>query len=108
MPETEPADVAAVLERARQQSEEIQRIKRSVEAMEITGSSRHDEVRVTVRGTRQVTEVSIDPDAIGQYDADQLGDIVKEALNDSLRRLAEASAARFRAIIEAASRAEAI
>jgi nucleoid-associated protein EbfC len=108
MPETEPGDVAAVLERARRQSEEIQRIKRGVEAMEVTGSSRHDEVRVTVRGSRQVTEVSIDPDAIGRYDADQLGDIVKEALNDSLRRLAEASAARFRPIIEAASQAEAI
>jgi DNA-binding YbaB/EbfC family protein len=108
MPETEPDHVAAVLERARQQSEEFRRIKRSVEALEVTGSSRHDEVRVTLRGSHQVTDVSIDADAISQYDADELGDIVKEALNDSLRRLNEATAARFRPIIEAASRTETI
>jgi nucleoid-associated protein EbfC len=102
----QPHDVAALMERARQQQEEVRRIQRSVEAMEVTGSSRHDEVRVTVRGNRQVTDVSIDPDAIGKYDADELGDIVREALNDGLRRAAEASAARFRPFIEAASRTQ--
>jgi nucleoid-associated protein EbfC len=99
-------DVAALLERARRQQEDIQRIQRSVEAIEVTGGSRHDEVQVTVRGSRQVTRVSIEPDAMGQYDADELGEIVKEALNDSFRRAAEASAARFRPFIEAMSQTE--
>jgi hypothetical protein len=100
----QPDDVAALMERARRRQEEIERIQRSVQAMEVTGSSRHDEVRVTVRGNRNVTEVSIDADAISQYDADELGDIVMEALNDGMRRVMEASAARFRPIIEAAER----
>jgi DNA-binding YbaB/EbfC family protein len=100
----QPDDVAALMERARRRQEEIQRLHRSVQAMEVTGSSRHDEVRVTVRGDRQITDVSIDADAISEYDADELGDIVKEALNDGMWRLVEASAAQFRPIIEAAER----
>jgi nucleoid-associated protein EbfC len=98
-------DVAELMEQVRQQKEEVERIQRGVEAMEVTGGSRHDEVQVTVRGSGQVTSVSIDPDALREHDADELGDFVREAFNDALRRVAEASSARFRPFIEAASRA---
>jgi nucleoid-associated protein EbfC len=98
-------DVAKLMEQVRQQQQEVERIQRGVEAMEITGGSRHDEVQVTVRGNGQLTSVAIDPDALRQYDADELGQIVVEAVNEALRRLAEASSARFRPLIEAASRA---
>jgi nucleoid-associated protein EbfC len=97
-------DVDQLLERLRQQQEEAQRIQRGVEAMEVTGASRHDDVRVTVRGNGQVTDVTIDPDALRQYRSDELGDVVMEAVNDALLRVAEATTARFRPFIEAASR----
>lgn len=100
----EVPDLDQVLGRLRQQQEEAQRIQHGVEAMEVTGASRHDEVRVTVRGNGQVTDVTIDPGALRQHRADELGDIVMEAVNDSLRRVAEAASARFRPFIEAASR----
>jgi nucleoid-associated protein EbfC len=100
-------DVAKLMERVREQQLEVERIQRGIEAMEITGGSRHDEVQVTVHGNGQVASVAIDADALRQYDADELGDIVVEAVNDALRRLAEASSARFRPFIEAASRVEA-
>jgi nucleoid-associated protein EbfC len=97
-------DVAELMERVRQQQEEVERIQRGVEAMEVTGGSRHDEVQVTVRGNGQVTGVTIDPDAVREYDAHELGDVVRDAVNDALRRVAEASSARFRPFIEAVSR----
>jgi nucleoid-associated protein EbfC len=99
-------DVAKLMERVRQQQEQVERIQRSVAAMKITGGSRHDEVQVTIHGNGQVTSVSIDPEALRQHDADELGDIVMEAVNDALRRVAEASSARFRPFIEAASQVE--
>jgi DNA-binding YbaB/EbfC family protein len=102
----EVPDVNALLERVRQQQEEIQRIQRGVEAMEVTGASRHNEVQVTVRGNGRVTKVDIDPDALSECDADQLGDVVMEAVNDGLRKVAEACSARFRPFIEAASQTE--
>jgi nucleoid-associated protein EbfC len=99
----EMPDVSKLMERVRQQQEEVRRIQRGVEAMEITGGSRDREVQVTVRGTGQVTRVTIDPDAMQDYNASDLGDIVMEAVNDALRKVAEASSARFQPLIEAAS-----
>lgn len=100
-----PGDVAALLEQVRRQQEEIQQIQRGIESMEVTGGSRRGEVRVTVRGSGQLTNVTIEPGALSDYDAGQLGEFVTEAVNDGLRKVAEASSARFRPVIEAASQA---
>jgi DNA-binding YbaB/EbfC family protein len=99
-------DVAALLEQVRRQQAEIERIQRGIETMEVTGGSRGNEVQVTMRGNGQVADVAIDPDALRDHDAQELGEIVMEAVNDGLRRVAEATSARFRPVIEAASRVE--
>lgn len=100
------ADVAGLLDKVRQQTDQVQRIQRGIEAMLITGTSRNGEVTVSVRGTGRFTEINIDPETIRRYDARDLGDIVLEAVNDGLHKLAEASTARFAPVIEAASRIE--
>lgn len=97
-------DVAGLLERVRRQTDQVQRIQRGVEAMRVTGTSRNGEVTVTVQGTGQFTEIAIDPETMRRYNARDLGDIVLEAVNDGLRKLAEASSARFAPVIEAAGR----
>ena len=102
-PET-GVDVEGLLEKVRQQTDQVQRIQQAVAAMEVKGNSRDNEVTVTVRGTGRFTAIDIDPEAIRRYDARDLGDIVLEAVNDGLRKLAEASSARFAPVIEAASR----
>lgn len=99
-------DVAGLLEKVRRQTDQVHRIQRSVEAMRITGTSRNGEVTVTVQGNGRFTEISIDPETIRRYDARDLGDIVLEAVNDGLHKLAEASSARFAPVIEAAARIE--
>ncbi len=100
------ADVAGLLDRVRQQADQVQRIQRDVEAMQIKGNSRNNEVTVTLSGAGQFTEISIDPDTVRRFNARDLGDIVLEAVNDGLRKLGEASTARFKPIIEAAGRIE--
>jgi DNA-binding YbaB/EbfC family protein len=97
-------DVAGLLEKVRQQTDQVQRIQRSVEAMRINGTSRNGEVTVTVQGNGRFTEISIDPETIRRNNARDLGDIVLEAVNDGLHKLAEASSARFAPVIEAAAR----
>ena len=99
-------DVAGLLDQVRQQADEVQRIQRSVEAMQVKGNSRNNEVTVTVTGTGRFTEISIDPETVRRFNARELGDIVLEAVNDGLRKLGEASTARFKPIIEAAGRIE--
>jgi DNA-binding protein YbaB len=97
-------DVAGLLDRVRKQTDQVQRIQRSVEAMQVKGNSRNNEVTVTLQGTGRFTEVSIDPETVRRYNARDLGDIVLEAVNDGLHKLAQASSARFAPVIEAAAK----
>ena len=52
-------DLDALLEQVRVQQEQVAQAQRSVEALEIRGSSRGDEVSVTLRGTGQFTELTV-------------------------------------------------
>ncbi|MFI5609768.1 YbaB/EbfC family nucleoid-associated protein [Amycolatopsis sp. NPDC051903] len=94
-------DMDELLAQVRRQTEEVQRIQRSVEAMEVKAASRQNEVTVSLRGDGRFTSIDIDPRAIREYDARNLSEIVLEAVNAGLRKLAEASSAKFAPVIEA-------
>ncbi|MBB1160160.1 MULTISPECIES: YbaB/EbfC family nucleoid-associated protein [Amycolatopsis] len=101
---TEPyavPDMDELLAQVRKQTEEVQRIQRTVEAMEVKAASRQNEVTVTLRGDGRFTSVDIDQRAIREYDARTLSEIVLEAVNAGLQKLAEASSAKFAPVIEA-------
>ena len=95
-------NVNALMERIHSQQADIERIQREIEMMEVVGASRDDEVRVTVRGNGQVVAVDIDERAYRDSDAYELGQLVKEAVNDGLRRVSEAGSAKFAPVLEAA------
>ena len=91
--------VDELMARIHQQVQHIEEVQRSVERMEVVGHSRQGEATATLTGTGQFIEVSIDPRAMRRYDADSVGALVLEAVNDGLRRLAEASSEKFAPII---------
>ncbi|WP_020671515.1 YbaB/EbfC family nucleoid-associated protein [Amycolatopsis nigrescens] len=93
-------DLNGLLEQIRRQTEQVQRVQRSVEALEVRGQSRGREVTVTLRGDGRFTAVEIDQDAIHRYDARNLGDIVLEAVNSGLSALAEASRTKFAPLLD--------
>jgi DNA-binding YbaB/EbfC family protein len=95
-------DMDELLAQVRKQTEEVQRIQRTVEAMEIKAHSRQNEVTVTLRGDGRFTSIDIDPRAIREYDARNLSEIVLEAVNAGLQKLAETSSAKFAPVIAAA------
>lgn len=96
------ADIEGLLERVRQQQEDVARIQRGVETMEVKGASRGNEVSVTLRGSGRFTEIAIDAETQRRFSAHELGEIVLEAVNDGLTKLAEATRARFAPIIDSA------
>ena len=98
-------DVAILMDRVRRQRDEVLRAQQAVEALRVDGRSPCDEVVVTVCGTGELAAVRIDPDALAGADAHELGELVRVAVNDGLRRLAEASQARFAPVIAAARQA---
>lgn len=101
-------DVEALMAQVQAQQDEVLRIQKSVEQLEIKASSRDDEVRVTLTGAGEFTEISIDQQALRRFDSHQLGEILVEAVNAGTRKLREASAAKFAPLIESASGIEGV
>jgi DNA-binding YbaB/EbfC family protein len=95
-------DMDELLAQVRRQAEEVQRIQRAVEAMEIKGRSRGNEVTVVLCGDGRFSAIDIDPEAVRRHDARNLGEIVLEAVNNGLQKLAEAGNAEFAPVIESA------
>jgi hypothetical protein len=93
------------MEQVYEQQRQVMDIQRTVERTEVKGRSRENEVEVTVRGNGEFTEISIDQRAVGRYDAETLGQVVLEAVNDGLRKVNEMSAAKFAPILDAGSAA---
>lgn len=72
---------------------QIEEVQRKFERTEVTGHSRNNGVTAKMRGSGQVTEVTIDPRILQRFDAKAIGGFVTEAVNDALRRLNEANQA---------------
>ncbi len=92
-------EIEDLLARVREQQERIEEIQRSVSEMMITGYAGNGDVTVKLNGGGRFTEVTIDPQVARRYDADTLGSLVLEAVNDGLTKLSQASQAKFAPII---------
>ncbi|BCL12540.1 YbaB/EbfC family nucleoid-associated protein [Micromonospora sagamiensis] len=90
----EPA-IEDLLAQVREQQQRIEEIQRSVATMQLTGYAGNGDVTVKLRGDGRFTEVTIDPQVLRRYDADTLGQLVLEAVNDGLAKLAAANEARY-------------
>ncbi|GAB3147931.1 YbaB/EbfC family nucleoid-associated protein [Micromonospora sonneratiae] len=90
----EPA-IEELMAQVREQQQRIEDIQRSVEAMEITGYAGNGDVTVKLKGDGRFTDVSIDPQVLRRYDAQTIGQLVLEAVNNGLAKLAAASEAKY-------------
>jgi nucleoid-associated protein EbfC len=88
-------EMEAFLAKAEEQQQAIVEAQQRLERMEVTGRSRNSVVVAKVRGSGQLTEVTLDPRQLPRYDAKALGGFVVEAVNDAMARLAEASREMF-------------
>jgi DNA-binding protein YbaB len=84
-------EVEQFVARAEEQRQAILDAQRRLERMELVGRSRNSVVVAKVRGSGQLTEVTLDPRQLPRYDAKVLGGFVVEAVNDAMAKLAEAS-----------------
>ncbi len=92
-------DFEQLLAKMQAQQRQAEELQREIQSMEITGRSRNGEVTATLKGGGQFTAIRIDPRVVQRYGPDSVGMLVVEAVNDGLRRAAEASMARFEPLI---------
>jgi nucleoid-associated protein EbfC len=97
------AELDALLDQVRRQQEEVARIQQSIAELEVTGTSRGDEVRATVQGSGRFTAVQLDAETMRRYQPHEVEELVLEAVNDALARLAETTRAKYAPIIESAN-----
>lgn len=93
------------LAQAEQEQQRIKDAQSALERLEVTGRSRSNVVTAKLRGSGQLTEITIDPRQMSRYDAKALGGLVVEAVNDAGVRLAEASREMFAPFIAQAEAA---
>lgn len=91
--------LAGMLEAARAQAERMQQIQAEVAELSVRGEAGNGLVTATVRGTGQITNIGIDRDAVRYYDADALGAVVLEAVNDGIRRALTLARDRYREVL---------
>jgi DNA-binding YbaB/EbfC family protein len=88
-------EIEDLLAQVHAHQERVLDVQRAVDRMEITAAAGDGDVTVRLRGTGRVIEIVIDPQAMRRYDAQELGAVVADAVNDGVRRLGEASRQRF-------------
>lgn len=88
-----------LLAQVQEQQRRIEEVQRSLESMVITAYAAGGDVTVKLKGSGEFTEVAIDREVLRKYDADTIGELVLEAVNNGLRKLGEASSKKFAPII---------
>ena len=76
-------DFNEIMAQAQQMQEELQRVQGEIAQSEISGSAGNGLVKVTMKGTGEVTNVTIDKSVVDPDDVDTLQDLVLGALQDA-------------------------
>ena len=72
---------------------QMEEAQAQLESQEITGTAGGGVVEVTVSGSKELTAVKIDPEAVDPDDVEMLQDLIMAATNEALRKVDEISQA---------------
>ena len=76
---------AAMMKQAQKMQQDLLRMQQELEEQTYTAASGGGVVKATVTGKRELTEVTIDPEAVDPDDVEMLQDMVIAAVNEALR-----------------------
>lgn len=86
-------NIAGLVQQAQKMQQEMEKARRELEQLEVTGEAAGGLVQVTMDGRHAVKRVKIDPGLTD--DVEMLEDIVTAAFNDAVNRLSEANEERM-------------
>lgn len=82
-------NIAGLVQQAQKMQEEMERAKKELAKLEVTGEAGGGLVKVTMNGRHEARKIAIDPSLL--EDVEMLEDILTAAINDAVNRLAEAN-----------------
>lgn len=80
------ADIGQLMKQAQKMQSEMQKAQDELAETEVVGEAGGGLVKITMTCQREVKNLAIDPDLIGD-DRDMLEDVITAAFNDALRRV---------------------
>ena len=83
---------AAMMKQAQKMQRDLMQMQEDLEQQTYTASAGGGVVKATVSGKRELTELTIDPEAVDPDDVEMLQDMVIAAVNEAMRKAEEASA----------------
>ena len=83
-----------MMKQAQQMQERMQQAQEEIKNMEVVGEAGAGLVKVTMLGSHNVRRIEID-ESLMEDDKEMIEDLVAAALNDAVRRVAEASQAKM-------------
>ena len=84
-----PGNMSNLMKQAQRMQRQMEETTKELEEKEITASAGGGAVSVTISGKKQVTKVSIDPEAVDTDDIEMLEDMIMAATNEALRQIEE-------------------
>ena len=84
-----------LMAQAQKMQREMEKAKEDVKAMTAEAAVGGGVVRVAVDGDHRVLSVAIDPSAVDPTDVEMLQDLIAAAVNEAMRKVDEAAAARM-------------
>jgi DNA-binding YbaB/EbfC family protein len=77
-----------IMKQAQKMQEEMQKAQAELANAEVTGESGGGMVKVVMKGTHEISRVSIDP-ALMEDDKEMLEDLIAAACNDAVHKIAK-------------------
>lgn len=84
-----PGNMNNLMKQAQKMQKALQDQQAALEEKEYTAKAGGGAVEITVSGKREVTKVTIDPDAVDPEDVEMLQDLIQAAVNEALRAAEE-------------------
>lgn len=84
-----PPDMSALLAQAQQMQQQLMVAQQNLASADVQGQAGGGLVRVTMKGSGQVTAVAIDPKVINPDDPETLQDLIVGALADAADQVGE-------------------
>ncbi len=82
-----PGNMSQLMKQAQRMQRQMEEAQKELETKDFTATAGGGVVSVTVSGKRELTAVTIDPEAVDPDDVEMLQDLIMVAVNDALKQV---------------------
>ena len=84
-----PGSMNNLMKQAQRMQRQMEEMQKELEEAKFEGTAGGGAVKVTVSGSKEVTAVALQPEAVDPDDVEMLQDLIMAAVNEALRKVDE-------------------